>query len=134
LRTPDPEQTAEFYKRVFDMVEVRRTDFPFAGGIFLSDGTINLSVVRFITKEAADRGDSLSSAFGLHHFGFGVENEDETRRKLKEPGAEYRFTVDRADYFEEKYKGSDAVMCDITGRGWVGAKRSQAKNKGHFNF
>ena len=26
VHTPDPEQTAEFYKRVFDMVEVGRTD------------------------------------------------------------------------------------------------------------
>ena len=122
LHTPDPEKTAEFYKRVFDMVEVGRTDSPSAKGIFLSDGTINVSVVRYKTEEVADRGDGLDSAFGLHHFGFWVENEDETRRKLKEAGAEYRFTVDREDFFEEKYKGPDAVMIDITGRGWVGAK------------
>jgi catechol 2,3-dioxygenase-like lactoylglutathione lyase family enzyme len=95
LHTPDPEKTAEFYKRVFDMVEVGRTDSPFAEGIFLSDGTINLSVVRSKTEEAADRDDRLGSVFGLHHFGFWVENEDETRRRLKEAGAEYRFTVDR---------------------------------------
>ena len=56
LHTADPEKTGEFYKRVFDMVEVGRTDSKFAEGIFLSDGTINLSVVRFKTKEAADRG------------------------------------------------------------------------------
>ena len=133
LHTADPEKTAEFYKRVFDMVEVGRTDSKFAEGIFLSDGTINLSVVRFKTKEAeraddalggvaADRGDGLGSAFGLHHFGFWVENEDETRRRLREAGAEYLFTVDRPDYFEEKYKGPDAVMLDISGRGWVGAE------------
>ena len=122
LHTPDPEKTAEFYKRVFDMVEVGRTDSPSAVGIFLSDGTINLSVVRYKTEEVADRGDGLGSAFGLHHFGFWVENEDETRRKLREAGAEYRFTVDREDFFEEKYKGPDAVMIDITGRGWVGAE------------
>jgi methylmalonyl-CoA/ethylmalonyl-CoA epimerase len=134
LHTPDPEKTAEFYKRVFDMVEVGRTDSPSAQGIFLSDGTINLSVVRYKTEEVADRGDGLGSAFGLHHFGFWVENEDETRCKLKEAGAEYRFTVDREDFFEEKYKGPDAVMIDITGRGWVGAEPLQAMNKGHSEF
>jgi Glyoxalase/Bleomycin resistance protein/Dioxygenase superfamily len=83
LHTPDPEKTAEFYKRVFDMVEVGRTDDKFAEGIFLSDGTVNLSVVRFKTEQAADRGDGLGSVFGLHHFGFWVENEDETRRRLE---------------------------------------------------
>jgi hypothetical protein len=30
VHTPDPEKTAEFYKRVFDMKEVGRTDSPIA--------------------------------------------------------------------------------------------------------
>jgi hypothetical protein len=64
----------------------------------------------------------LGSGFGLHHLGFWVENEDETRRRLKEAGAEYKFTVDRPDFYEEKYKGPDAVMIDISGRSWVGAE------------
>jgi catechol 2,3-dioxygenase-like lactoylglutathione lyase family enzyme len=71
LHTPDPEKTAEFYKRVFDMAEVGRTDSPIAKGIYLSDGTINLAVLRFKTVEAADRQDGLGPVFGLHHFGFG---------------------------------------------------------------
>jgi glyoxylase I family protein len=129
LHTPDPEKIAEFYKLVFDIVEVGRTVSKFAEGIFLSDGTINLSVVRSKTKETADRGDGLTSVFGLHHFGFAVENEEETRRKLKEAGTEYLFTVDRPDYFEEKYRGPDAVIVDISGRGWVGAEPLSAKNK-----
>jgi methylmalonyl-CoA/ethylmalonyl-CoA epimerase len=122
LHTPDPEKTAEFYKRVFDMVEVGRTDAQSAEGIFLSDGTINLSVVRFKTKQAADRGDGLGWAFGLHHFGFWVEDEEETRRRLEAVGAQYNFTVDRPEIYEVKYKGPDAVMIDISGRGWVGAE------------
>src|SRR5262245_58651885 len=61
----------------------------------------------------------MGSVFGLHHLGFWVENEDETRRRLKEAGAEYNFTVDRPDFYEEKYKGPDAVMIDISGRSWV---------------
>ena len=51
LHTPDPEKTAEFYKQVFDMVEVGRTDSPIAKGIYLSDGTINLAVLRFKTLD-----------------------------------------------------------------------------------
>jgi hypothetical protein len=63
--------------------------------------------------------------FGLHHFGFWVENPDETRRKLEEAGAEYRFgrpETATTSFFEEKYKGPDAVMIDITAHGWVGAE------------
>jgi catechol 2,3-dioxygenase-like lactoylglutathione lyase family enzyme len=131
LHTPDPEKTAEFYKQVFDMVEVGRTDSPLAKGIYLSDGTINLAVLRFTTKEAADRNDGLGPVFGLHHFGFWVENPDETRRRLKEAGAEYRFGRPEAattSFFEEKYKGPDAVMIDITEHGWVGAEPLEGKN------
>ena len=46
VHTPDPEKTAEFYKRVFDMVEVGRTDSPIAKGIYLSDGTINMAILK----------------------------------------------------------------------------------------
>jgi hypothetical protein len=50
---------------------------------------------------------------------------EETRRRLDEAGAEYRFgRPDSAttSFFEEKYKGPDAVMIDITAHGWVGAQ------------
>ncbi len=125
LHTADPEKTAEFYKRVFDMVEVGRTDSPLAKGIFLSDGTINMAVLRFKTTEAADRHDGLGPVFGLHHFGFWVDDPEETRRRLAEAGAEYRFgrpDEARTTFFEEKYKGPDAVMIDITEHGWAGAE------------
>src|SRR2546422_10766099 len=117
LHTPDPEKTAEFYKRVFDMVEVGRTDSPIAKGIYLSDGTINMAVLRFKTVEAADRQDGLGPVFGLHHFGFWVDKPDDNRRRLKEAGAEYCFgrpgTATKR-FFEEKDKGPDAVIVDIT--------------------
>lgn len=125
VHTPDPETTAEFYKRVFDMVEVGRTDSPIAKGIYLSDGTINLAVLRFKTTEAADRQDGLGPVFGLHHFGFWVDDIEQTRERLEQAGAEYRFgrpETATTSFFEEKYKGPDSVMIDITAHGWVGAQ------------
>lgn len=125
LHTPDPEGTAEFYKRVFDLVEVGRTDSPLAKGVYLSDGTINIAVLRFKTPEAADRHDGLGPVFGLHHFGFWVENIDETRLRLKHAGADYRESrpeTATTSFFEEKYQGPDGVMLDITAHGWAGAE------------
>lgn len=125
LHTADPDKTAEFYKRAFDMVEVGRTDSPIAQGIYLSDGTINMAVLRFKTAAAADRQDGLGPVYGLHHFGFWVADPEETRRKLREAGAEYRESRPEgatSSFFEEKYKGPDAVMIDITEHGWVGAE------------
>jgi methylmalonyl-CoA/ethylmalonyl-CoA epimerase len=128
LHTPDPEKTAEFYKRVFDMHEVGRTNSSLATGIYLSDGTINMAVLKFKTVEAADRHDGLGPVLGLHHFGFWVEDAEEVRRRLAENGAEFREQVDPAakasgsSFFEEKYRGPDSVMIDISEHGWAGAE------------
>ena len=128
LHTPDPEATAAFYKRVFDLREVGRTDSPYAVGVYLSDGDINLAVLRFKTAEAADRHDGLGPVMGLHHFGFWVEDIEGVRERLGEAGAEFRENVDPAarasgnSFFEEKYRGPDSVMIDITEHGWKGAR------------
>ena len=125
VHTEDPEKTAEFYKRVFDMVEVGRTDSPLAKGIYLSDGDLNMAVLRFKTAEAADRHDGLGPVMGLHHFGFWVEDIEETRRRLVEMGAEHRENrqpTATTSFFEEKFKGPDGVMIDIAEHGWAGAK------------
>ena len=71
VHTPDPEKTAEFYKRVFDMKEVGRTDSPIAKGVYLSDGTINMAVLRFKTVEAADRQDGLGRCLVCITLAFG---------------------------------------------------------------
>jgi methylmalonyl-CoA/ethylmalonyl-CoA epimerase len=128
LHTPDPEKTAEFYKRVFDMHEVGRTDSNLATGIYLSDGTLNMAVLKFKTAEAADRHDGLGPVMGLHHFGFWVEDIEAVRQRLQEAGAEFRENVDPAakasghSFFEEKYRGPDSVMIDISAHGWAGAQ------------
>ena len=133
VHTPDVEKTAEFYKKAFDMVEVGRTDSPLAEGIYLSDGYINLAVLTFRSVEAADRHDGLGPVMGLHHFGFAVENAEETRKKLAEAGAEYReqrLPTNMTGYFEEKYKGPESVMIDISQHGWIYEPRPERQPAG----
>lgn len=124
LYTGDPEATAAFYKKAFDMTEVGRTKSTFADGIFLSDGTLNLAVLRYKDPEAAAQYGS-SSKFGMSHFGFWVEDIEGTRKRLRELGAEYIDTRDPQaapmGFFEEKWKGPDGTVIDITDQGWVGA-------------
>lgn len=125
LHTPDPEATAEFYKRVFEMEEVGRTNSQLADGIYLTDGYINLAVLKFKSAQAADRLDGLGPVMGLHHFGFQVEDAEETRRRLAEAGAAFREDLRpnaTTGYFEEKYRGPDSVMIDISAHGWIVGK------------
>ncbi len=128
LHVPDPEATAEFYKRVFDMVEVGRTDGSLADGIYLSDGDLNMAILKFKAPEAADRGDGMGPVMGLHHFGFWVEDAEEIRRRLRE--AEATLLRSRPDdsptsFFEEKWVAPDGVQFDIAQAGWRGAQPPQ---------
>jgi methylmalonyl-CoA/ethylmalonyl-CoA epimerase len=130
LHTPDPEKTAEFYKRVFEMREIGRTNSPIAEGIYLSDGDLNVAVLHFKDPAAADRGDGLGpDVMGIHHMGFWIEDATEIRRRLIEAGASPRDDITPAgtSFFEEKWKGPDGVMIDISEHGWGGARPIETK-------
>lgn len=126
IHTKDPEKTAEFYKRAFEMVEVARGESSEAVAIGLSDGDLNVTVLRFKKQEMADRLDGLGpDVLGIHHMGFWVEDVEEARRRLREAGAEYRADLESImtpGSHEEKYKGPDGVMLDISVQGWTGAR------------
>ena len=47
IATQEPDKTARFYKEVFDLQEVGRVDSPRAEGYYLSDGNVNLAILRF---------------------------------------------------------------------------------------
>ena len=125
LHAADAEGTADFYKRVFDMDEVGRNPSQFWQSIYLSDGTLNVTVLRFKSPEAAIKF-AGSSALGLSHFGFLVQSQEETARRLQEAGAEHMNITGEEQgalkHFEDKWKGPDGVVFDITDTGWTGAR------------
>ena len=130
LYTADPEKTAAFYCKAFDMKEVGRTKSSVAEGVFISDGTLNVACLRYKSPEiAAEYGSSAT--FGMSHFGFWVEDIEGTREQLRELGAHFIDTRDPAaapmGFFEEKWKGPDGTTIDITDQGWVGAEPPKAR-------
>ena len=50
IRTPDPEKTAAFYKKVFDLEEVGQA----RSGVYLSDGYINLAILKSSDQSNGD--------------------------------------------------------------------------------
>jgi len=106
------------------MTEVGRTNSVFADSVFLSDGVLNLAVLHYKSPEDAATYGS-SNRFGMSHFGFWVDDLEDTCRRLRKLGAEYIDTRDpeaaSMGFFEEKWKGLDGTVIDITDRGWVGA-------------
>ncbi|MGH7397060.1 MAG: VOC family protein [Candidatus Rokuibacteriota bacterium] len=132
LSTQDPEKTARFYVDVFGMKQIGRVDHPAVSGFFLSDGDLNLAVLKFKNDAVAgvERGKDFS---GLHHIGFQVDSLEAIAERLAAAGSERRDDVNDAlgvgrgahgkpyGNVEVKYGGPDGVMVDVSETGWVGA-------------
>jgi catechol 2,3-dioxygenase-like lactoylglutathione lyase family enzyme len=130
LTTEDPEKTAKFYVDVFGLKQIGRVDHPAVSGFFLTDGDLNLAILRFKNDAAAgvERGKDF---FGLHHFGFQVDSVEAIAERLTAAGSARRDDVNEAldiargggkryANVEVKYTGPDGVMVDVSETGWVG--------------
>ncbi len=113
IRTGDPQKTAAFYQEVFGLQKVGLG----RNGIFLSDGHINLAILKGAGK------------VGIEHLGFQVEDVDSTLAKIARLGgrsATERVNVTPTDasnpqsYYEIKCLGPDDQIIDVSGSGWVG--------------
>ena len=125
LRTPDPDKTAAFYKEVFGLQEVGQA----GAGVYLSDGYINLAILRSNDHGQGESPRDVPGYAGIDHLGFQVDNVDETCQKLEAAGA--KATIPRTDvhhaasdgprsFYEIKYRGPDNQVIDITEVGWIG--------------
>jgi catechol 2,3-dioxygenase-like lactoylglutathione lyase family enzyme len=125
LSTQDPEKTAAFYKETLGLEEVGKVNSPLAEGYYLTDGSINVAILKFKNDQAADKPEGVNFV-GLHHFGFKVENLEETEARLEAAHADKRSQVNMSTAqaghrnYEVKYRGPDGVIFDISSTGWVG--------------
>ena len=129
LSTQDVDATAKFYIDVFGMKEIAKVDSPGASGYYLSDGDLNLAILKFKSDAVAgvERGKAWS---GIHHIGFEVESLEDITAKLAAAGSKPRDDVNQAlgvghgrragGNVEVKYTGPDGVMVDVSETGWVG--------------
>src|SRR6266446_2785371 len=130
LSTQDPEKTARFYSDVFGMKQIGRVDHETVSGYFLTDGDLNLVILKFKNDAGAgvERGKDFS---GIHHIGFQVESLEAIAERLAAAGSERRDDVNEAlgvgrsdehrANVEVKYSGPDGVMLDVSETGWVGS-------------
>jgi catechol 2,3-dioxygenase-like lactoylglutathione lyase family enzyme len=121
IRTENPEETAAFYRDAFDLKQVGLGQ----NGIYLSDGHINLAILRCNTE-----GDGDTGKVGVDHLGFQVEDVDKVVAKVKSLGGRpitNHMDVASADpsrphsYYEIKCVGPDNQVIDVSSEGWVGA-------------
>lgn len=131
ISSQDPEKTAEFYQSVFDLKLVGKIDGENAEGLYLSDGNVNIAVLKF--KNEIIAGSEFGVEYsGLHHIGFQVDDLSDADTRLRAADMEPRSDVNSARKSEMgnghggmnvalNYAGPDGVMIDISQIGWVGA-------------
>lgn len=138
IQTQDEEATANFYCEHFGLTKVRKIDSDRTSGYYLTDGHINLAVLRFKQDKVAgvERGTGWS---GIHHIGFQVESLEETERRLEGSAARPRADINaalgltpgnaaaHAGNVEVRYLGPDGVNFDISETGWVGTPTNKVK-------
>jgi len=107
IAAKDPDAMAEFYKKAFDFKEIRKSDGPLAYGYHLSDGTIDLAILRFKTDQT---GKGLDYT-GLHHFGILVEDVAAVAKKLEDLGGKH--------YMDQ---GPEGVLFDVAEHPWTGTE------------
>ena len=121
IATKDPEKTAAFYQKVFDLKFIKRVPTsPRGGGVFLTDGHVNFAFLDFPTDAAADM-EGGAGYEGLHHMGFQVDDLEEANARVAETDAEKLGDAAGSDhtfYFEEKLRGPNGVIMDISTKGW----------------
>lgn len=132
IATQDPEKTAKFYIGVFGLREIAKINSPGASGYHLTDGDINLAILKFKNDQTA--GVPAGKDYtGLHHIGFEVDNLPEVEKQLAAAGAPIRDDINDAlglgkrlpshINVEVKYGAPDGVIIDVSETGWAGTAR-----------
>lgn len=134
LSVEDPWETAEFYKDALGLQEVTELDGPLAEGVFLTDGVVNLAILKFKTDEAAQG--TGKDFVGLHHIGFWVDDVVEQGKIVRGTGAEWIMgDPNNPDGYEVKHLDLSGIIFDIAAHGWAGSQKEpgQAENIVHAN-
>ena len=120
---PDPQRSARFYCDAFGMEVVGQANSATATGVYLSDGTISLALLKY--RSDAPAGERGRDFVGLHHMGFLCDDLAAQSRAVEENGATLFQDVPAGkttEYYEKKYRDPDGIIFDITHSGWKGAK------------
>ncbi len=119
ISVPDLEEAARFYESAFGMERLRENDI----AINISDGVINVTLLRFPTDEMAgdERGKDF---FGLHHIGFEADDADEMIARIEKSGGKYMGVSPGPPGVnaEHKFRDPHGVVFDVSEHGWVGTR------------
>ena len=116
LQTENPAETAEWYKNVFGLDELRRSPADTGEeGVWLTDGYIYFAILKMGCEVAPTLGEGSSTVKGVHHIGFYVDDLDNAVSTVEGYSGTECPGSSKAN---RKYKGPDGLMIDLRFRGW----------------
>ena len=126
IATRDPEATKRFYIEGLGLKEVGKVNTATSEGYYLSDGHVNLAILKFKYDDPATTEGTLRYA-GLHPFGVEVDDMEEARARIEKAGAVHRpypgtEEMAKRGNVEVKFTGPDGVTIDLSEHGWLGTK------------
>ena len=124
IATQDPEATARFYKEGLGLREAGVVSSDLAEGYYLTDGHVNVAILKFKTDAAATTEGSPRYT-GVHHLGFEVDDMESARKRIEDAGAVFQKmagapTAGGTGNVEVKFRGPDGVTVDLSEHGWAG--------------
>ena len=126
LATRDPEATKRFYIEGRGLKEVGKVNTPTSEGYYLSDGHVNLAILKFKYDEPA-KTEGILRYSGIHHFGVEIEDMAQARAQIEKAGAVHRpypgtEEMAKRGNVEVKFIGPDGVTIELSEHGWLGTK------------
>ena len=131
ISVPDPDKAAEFYMSAFGLEKVTSVKADMADGVYLTDGTINVALLRY--KDDRPMGDGKTKDwFGVHHFGFWVDDVETPKTQIEEAGGSWFMGEMEGDnvFYELKFSDPNGTIFDITHNGWGGARKNGSPVEG----
>ena len=118
INVDDLEADADFYTKAFELEEVGRAGSLTNGAIYLSDGVMNVALIKM-----ADPNFPNYNPRGLNHIGFVVTDLDASIDRAEQAGAVAlvdRNHRDAGATWEMKMKMPSGVAFDLSDHGWPG--------------
>ena len=124
IAAQDPEATARFYKEGLGLREAGVVNSDLAEGYYLTDGHVNVAILKFKTDAAATT-EGAPRYTGVHHLGFEVDDMEAARKRIEDAGAVFQKmagapTAGGTANVEVKFRGPDGVTVDLSEHGWAG--------------
>jgi len=122
MSVPNPAPAAKFYCNAFDMKIVGETESPLTSGLYLSDGTVSLALLKYKADEWAGMGKNFKS---IDHLGFWVDHVEQSERIKENGGLFFReLPLEKESlYYEMEFRDPNGIIFDISHNGWVGATK-----------